>query len=78
MNKLYKKLKAYKLLREDKVKKDLETGKRIYFVVKSTEEYSVFFDKEKDKWFCDCKYFSLKLKECSHIIACKLYLKTRI
>ncbi|MFH8038854.1 MAG: hypothetical protein QXJ14_02490 [Candidatus Aenigmatarchaeota archaeon] len=77
MSKLYKKLKAYRFLREKKVKLDFETEKRIYFTVKSNEIHSVFFDKEKKEWFCDCKYFSLKLKECSHIIACKLFRKTK-
>ena len=59
-----------------KVKLDLETKKRIFFTVLSNEKHSVIYDKEKKKWECDCKYFSLKGKECSHIIACKLLLSS--
>jgi len=68
----FKKLKASKLLREGNVRKDFETKNRIYFSVKSSELHSVFYDKEKNVWSCDCKYFSIKLKPCSHIIACKM------
>ena len=73
-NSLQKRIKAYSLLRRGLVKKDFEVKERIYFSVKSEEEHSVFFDKEKMKWFCDCKYFTLTQRECSHIIACKLFL----
>ena len=71
------KKKGEKLFKEGKVKKDLETDKRIFFTVSSSENHSVIFDKIKNKWECDCKYFTLKEKECSHIYACKLYLKSR-
>jgi hypothetical protein len=69
------KQKAQELLEQEAVKKEYDTLKRIYFVVEGkTETHSVFFDKEKSTWFCDCRYFSLRRKTCSHILACKLFL----
>jgi len=67
--------KGYQLFISNKVKLELESEKRIFFSVKSREKHSVIFDKEKGKWECDCAYFSIKGKECSHIIACKFYLR---
>jgi hypothetical protein len=67
------KKKAQSLFEEGKVKVEFETDKRIHFkVFGRTEEHSVIFDKEKNEWSCDCKYSTLKQKECSHILACKL------
>lgn len=66
--------KGLELFEAGKVKKEIETGKRIHFkVFGETEEHSVIFDKEKNQFACDCKYFVLKQKECSHIYAAKLY-----
>ena len=68
--------KAFKLLRENRVKKEFETELRIHFSVKGeTDLHSVIFDKTKNDWNCDCSYFALKEKECSHILACKLFLE---
>jgi hypothetical protein len=67
--------KARKLFREGRVRLDFESEKRIYFTVYSRDVHSVIFDKEKNDFKCDCKYFSVKQKECSHIKACKLLLK---
>jgi len=67
--------KARKLFREGRVRLDFESEKRIYFTVYSREVHSVIFDKEKNEFKCDCKYFSVKQRECSHIKACKLLLK---
>ncbi|MCS7134952.1 MAG: hypothetical protein N3E38_01345 [Candidatus Aenigmarchaeota archaeon] len=69
------KRKGYWLYKEGKVKVDVETQKRIYFKVLSENEHSVIFDKIKNQFACDCEYFSLKLKDCSHIYAVKLFLK---
>jgi len=69
--------KGERLFKEGRVKKDFETEKRIHFTVISSEKHFVIFDKIKNKWECDCKYFTLREKECSHIYACKLYLKLR-
>jgi hypothetical protein len=67
--------KARKLFREGRVRLDFESEKRIYFTVYSRDVHSVIYDKEKNDFKCDCKYFSVKQRECSHIKACKLLLK---
>ena len=65
--------KGSQLFKNGKVEKKVETDKRIHFkVVGETEEHSVIFDKEKDRWECDCRYFALNRKKCSHIIAGEL------
>ena len=65
--------KAEKLLQEGKVKKEVETTKRIHFSVVGTDEnHSVIFDKTKNEFTCDCKYNSLYRKLCSHAIASKI------
>ena len=70
--------KALKFLKEGRVKKELETGRRIYFKVRGeTEEYSVIYDKQRKRFECDCPFHSLKGKECSHILAVKLYMKIK-
>lgn len=67
------KMKGEVLFRDGKIKKELETDKRIHFKVEGkTEIHSVIFDKEKDSWFCDCRWGSLKGGTCSHIFAAKL------
>ncbi|MFH8080449.1 MAG: hypothetical protein QXO84_01045 [Candidatus Aenigmatarchaeota archaeon] len=68
------KRKGYWLYKDGKVKKDVETEKRTYFLVYSDKEHSVIFDKTRNQFLCDCEYFSLKLTECSHIYAVKLFL----
>ncbi len=61
------------LLRDGKVKKVLGTERRIYFEVNGESDvHSVIFDKGKNKWKCDCRYFTLNQKECSHIVAASL------
>ncbi len=68
-----KESKAVELLKEKKIEKDVETDKRIHFtVVGETEIHSVIFDKGKKRFSCDCRFFALQEKECSHIIACRL------
>jgi len=69
-------MKGYWLFKQGKVKKDLETDKRVHFVVKSKDrDHFVIFDKKKKKFSCDCAFFSLHQKTCSHILASKTYLK---
>jgi len=71
-----KERKARILLREGKVKKDMETAKRIHFrVLGRSGEHSVIYDKEKRKWLCDCTYMSLHGEYCSHVLACQMYLE---
>ena len=70
--------KSEKLVREGKVKKDMDSNRRMFFTVEgSSGTYSVIFDREKGTWSCDCKYSSMKGKECSHIHACKLMIKQK-
>lgn len=77
MERVRKKAKGVKLYKLGRVRLLLETDKRIHFRVRGeTEEHSVIFDKVKGEWSCDCKFFSLKEKECSHLIACELYLQS--
>jgi len=70
--------KAENLLKEGKVKKEVETDKRIHFKVQGeTETHSVIFDKERNEFICDCKYSTLKEGICSHVYAVRL-LKERL
>lgn len=65
--------KAQQLIKAGNVSKTVETEKRIHFnVIGETEIHSVIFDKEKKKFNCDCRFFALQEKDCSHIIACRL------
>lgn len=62
--------KGSELFKSGRVKKEVETDKRIHFKVQGeTELHSVIFDKEKNRWECDCRYFALNRKKCSHIVA---------
>ena len=70
------KAKAENLVKEGKVKKEVETDKRIHFKVQGeTEVHSVIFDKEKKEFSCDCPYSTLREGYCSHIEAVKILLK---
>ncbi len=65
--------KARQLVEEGKIVKDVETEKRIHFKVMGTEDmHSVIFKKDTKEWECDCKYSTIKRRECSHIAACRL------
>ena len=67
------KRKGARMFAEGKVRKEMEAERRSYFNVQGeTEQHSVVFDKTRDGWSCDCKFSSLKNRECSHIYACKL------
>jgi len=68
--------KGFWLFKQNKIKKELETGKRIHFTIFSeNEEYSVIYDKIKGVFSCDCSFYSLKFTDCSHIIGVKLFLE---
>ncbi|MCX6820842.1 MAG: hypothetical protein NT016_02750 [Candidatus Aenigmarchaeota archaeon] len=70
------KRKGARMFAEGKVKKDMEAERRSYFNVQGeTELHSVVFDKTRNEWSCDCKFSSMKARECSHIYACKLHEK---
>jgi hypothetical protein len=63
------------LFREGKMKKEIETDKRIHFKVEGeTEEHSVIYDKASEELICDCKWSSLKKGVCSHIYCVRLFL----
>ena len=66
------KMKGYWLNKQGKVKKDLENDRRTFFTIETKNgDKSIIFDKVKNKWSCDCQFFSLKLSDCSHIKAAK-------
>ena len=68
--------KGYWLFKNGKVRKEVDTPKRIHFTIFNDEENrQVMYDKTKDCWSCDCRFYALKLKDCSHIIACKLFMR---
>ncbi|MEM5879439.1 MAG: hypothetical protein QXU74_03025 [Candidatus Aenigmatarchaeota archaeon] len=72
------KIKAKKLFEEGKIRKEIETEKRIHFKVQGeTEEHSVILEKKSKNFLCDCPYFTLKEKNCSHIEAVKLFLRKK-
>jgi uncharacterized Zn finger protein len=66
--------KGYWIFKDGKVKKDIETDRRIHFLVKGKKDHFVIFDKIKNEFSCDCEFYSLHLKSCSHIIASQMYL----
>jgi hypothetical protein len=71
--------KGARLFAEGRAKKDMDSDRRTYYIVQGeTDEHSVVFDKKKCAWSCDCKYNSTKVRECSHIIACKLCEKNTV
>jgi uncharacterized Zn finger protein len=66
------------LFEQGRTRKELETDKRIHFRVKGeTETHLVIFDKEKNEYSCDCRYFALTQKTCSHIVASDMF-KTKV
>ncbi len=69
-------IKGIKIMRS--VRLDYKTGKHISFIVKGEEEHSVMYFGEKPgskRWQCDCKWYTLQNKLCSHIIAVNLAVK---
>lgn len=70
--------KAKDLVSEGKVFLDMNTAKRLYFTVKSNDSHSVFFDKERIEWKCDCRYNAVKSKTCSHVLAAKEFFESNI
>ncbi len=66
-------IKARKLL--NKVKIDYITPTKVCFLVESDgKQHFVIYFFNSGKWWCDCEYFSLKLRDCSHITAIKIKL----
>ena len=68
--------KGYELFKKGKIRLTVNTNKRMHFEVAGTSDiHYVTYDKQSKKFTCDCQYFSLHQKECSHIIAVKLFLE---
>ncbi len=64
--------KGYWFFKEGKILRETDTDKRTHFSINGdNDKYSVIYDKIKKQWSCDCQFFSLKLKKCSHVIACE-------
>ncbi len=64
--------KAYKLFHAGKVKFLGRIGSSLYFLVFSSRTHEVIFRIPTGRWLCDCEFFSVTGKECSHILAAKL------
>lgn len=62
--------KADDLVRGGGVRLEFESDKRVHFTV---GDHLVIFSKVGVFWSCDCKFFSLKGRACSHIIAAKRF-----
>ncbi len=64
------------LLKQGKARMEVNTDKRAHFTVDGeTAEHSVIFNKSKKTWSCDCRFSTMKGRECSHIYACKLIME---
>ena len=63
---------AKKLVDEGNVELDIDADNAVHFKV---GRHFVIYDKRRDRWSCTCMWFSMKLTDCSHIIACKYKLR---
>jgi len=73
-NRFKKKVYKKRLKKADEISsgivKENETASTAYYKVPGTEEsHLVTFNKRKDSWGCDCKYYTMKACYCSHILA---------
>lgn len=66
--------KAGKLLESGKVSLDKEAGGSVYFAVAG---HDIIYRLAQKKWMCDCEFFSVKTKYCSHILAVHLFLESK-
>ncbi len=64
------------------VKIDYETSKHVSFIIEGDEsQHSVMYFAEKSgskRWQCDCKWYTLQNKTCSHIIAANIAIKNSL
>ena len=67
-------VKAKELADSGKVVFEGLVGSSLYFKVISTSEHQVIFRITTNRWLCNCEYFSIKSRDCSHILACKYWL----
>ena len=63
------KQKAEFTLLKEEAKKTEDTRYRTYYKVR---QYSIIYNKRKKEWGCDCRWFSVMMIDCSHILACKM------
>jgi len=67
--------KAKRLVEEKKIKiKEMDDREILFNVVGDTSEHEITYDRIKDRWYCDCKWFRFKGVEDSHILSCKLFM----
>lgn len=66
--------KAGRLLAEGAVTLDREAGGSVYFAV-GNHHHDIIYRLAQKKWMCDCEFFSVKTKYCSHILAVHLFLE---
>jgi hypothetical protein len=52
-------------------------GSSLYFRVFSENDHQVIFRIQSKRWMCDCEYSALSKKDCSHVIACKQWLRIK-
>ncbi len=65
--------KGKKLVEEKRVIRDVENEKRTHFkVLGDSEEHIVIYNKLENMYECDCSWNTLKHKECSHVVSCKI------
>ena len=69
--------KARELVRNQKVRCEGLIGSSVYFKVQTDSLHDVIFKIPGRKWLCDCEYYTRKGKDCSHILACKMFLIER-
>ena len=69
--------KGIKLFLAGDAKLEKTTDSAIYFRVSSKNTHEVVMRLRPRKWSCDCTYFSLKVKPCSHIVSAMLLLEKR-
>jgi len=59
-----------------KVVKETETKRTVYYHVPGTEEvHNVRYNKRQNEWTCDCRFFAVTMKPCSHILAATKYME---
>lgn len=63
--------KALRLFGDGAVTLDREAGGGVYFAVMG---HDIIYRLDRKRWMCDCEFFSVKAKYCSHILAVHIFL----
>lgn len=66
--------KAVGLFEDGAVALDRRAGGSAYFAVRG---HDIIYRLDRKRWMCDCEFFSLKTKYCSHILAVHLFLESK-